>query len=134
NIGRDVLPKVNSGQFQLRLRAPDGTRIERTEGILIKTLGVLDDLVGKKNIAVTSAFVGQHPPLFSTSPIYLFMSGPQEAVLQVQLAPDYNEDMDYLKERIRKRLGEVVPEVKLSFEPIQLTDKILSQGSPTPVE
>jgi len=31
SIGRDVLPKVNSGQFQVRLRAPDGTRIERTE-------------------------------------------------------------------------------------------------------
>jgi multidrug efflux pump subunit AcrB len=31
NIGRDVLPKVNSSQFQLRLRAPDGTRLERTE-------------------------------------------------------------------------------------------------------
>src|SRR5476651_1269026 len=30
-IGRDVLPKVNGGQFQVRLRAPDGTRLERTE-------------------------------------------------------------------------------------------------------
>ena len=27
-----------------------------------------------------------------------------------------------------------MPEVKLSFEPIELTDKILSQGSPTPIE
>jgi multidrug efflux pump subunit AcrB len=27
-----------------------------------------------------------------------------------------------------------MPDVKLSFEPIELTDKILSQGSPTPVE
>ncbi|HEY0770347.1 MAG TPA: efflux RND transporter permease subunit, partial [Sphingobacteriaceae bacterium] len=30
-IGRDVLPRVNSSQFQLRLRAPEGTRLERTE-------------------------------------------------------------------------------------------------------
>jgi len=27
-----------------------------------------------------------------------------------------------------------MPDVKLSFEPIELTDKILSQGSPTPIE
>jgi multidrug efflux pump subunit AcrB len=134
NIGRDVLPKVNAGQFQLRLRAPDGTRIERTEAIVIKTLGVLDDLVGKKNIAITSAFVGQHPPLFSTSPIYLFMSGSQEAVLQVQLAENYKEDIDGLKERIRQKMKQTLPDVRLSFEPIQLTDKILSQGSPTPIE
>lgn len=134
NIGRDVLPRTNSGQFQVRLRAPDGTRIERTEAIMLKTLDALDEMIGKKNIEVTSAFVGQHPGLFSTSPIYLFMSGPQEAVLQVQLSEKYKVDIDDLKERIRQKLKTLLPDVKLSFEPIQLTDKILSQGAPTPIE
>jgi multidrug efflux pump subunit AcrB len=134
NIGRDVLPRTNSGQFQMRLRAPDGTRIERTELMMVKTLDALNELVGKQNIAVTSAFVGQHPGLFSTSPIYLWMSGPQEAVLQVQLDEDYKADMDDLKEKIRQKLKTLMPDVRLSFEPIQLTDKVLSQGSPTPVE
>lgn len=133
-IGRDVLPKVNGGQFQVRLRAPDGTRLERTEMDVVKTLHVLEKLVGKKSIAVTSAFVGQHPSQFSTSPIYLFMAGPQEAVLQVNLSEDYKVNLDELKERIRKQMGKEMPDVKLSFEPIELTDKILSQGSPTPIE
>jgi multidrug efflux pump subunit AcrB len=62
------------------------------------------------------------------------MSGPHEAVLQVQLSEDYKTDIDELKEMIRAKLHTVMPDVKLSFEPIQLTDKILSQGSPTPVE
>src|SRR6185369_10802132 len=97
NIGRDVLPKVNSGQFQVRLRAPDGTRLERTEEETISALHILEDLVGKENISVTSAFVGQHPGQFSTSPIYLFMSGPQEAVLQVALKETYKEKLDALK-------------------------------------
>jgi multidrug efflux pump subunit AcrB len=134
NIGRDVLPRTSSGQFMLRLRAPEGTRIERTEVMMLKTLDALDEIVGKKNISVTSAFVGQHPGLFSTSPIYLFMSGPHEAILQVQLNEGYKEDIDELKEKIRQKLHTVIPDAKLSFEPIQLTDKILSQGSPTPVE
>lgn len=133
-IGRDVLPKVNSGQFQVRLRAPDGTRLERTEADVVKTLQVLEELVGKKNIAVTSAFVGQHPSQFSTSPIYLFMAGPQEAVLQVNLSEGYKVNLDELKERFRHKMQAAMPDVKLSFEPIELTDKILSQGSPTPVE
>ncbi len=133
-IGRDVLPKVDSGQFQVRLRAPDGTRIERTEEKLIRAIQVLDDLVGKENISVTSAFIGQHPALFSISPIYLFTNGPHEAVLQASLKEDYDGDMDDLKEAYRKKLKEVLPELKISFEPIELTDKILSQGSPTPIE
>jgi multidrug efflux pump subunit AcrB len=133
-IGRDVLPKVNSGTFQVRLRAPDGTRFERTELVTLKAIHVLEDLVGKKNIDVTSAMVGQHPGQFSTSPIYLFMAGPQEAVLQVNLKEDYKVNLDELKERFRHSMKKAYPAVKLSFEPIELTDKILSQGSPTPIE
>lgn len=134
NIGRDVLPKVNGGQFQVRFRLADGTRIERTEETTIKARHLLEELVGKDNISVTSAFVGQHPGQFSTSPIYLFMSGPQEAVLQVALKETYKEKLDDLKERFRRKMRETMPDVKLSFEPIELTDKVLSQGSSTPIE
>ena len=134
NIGRDVLPKVNAKQFQVRLRAPEGTRVESTEMQVVKALAVLDTLVGKENILITSAFVGQHPGLFSTSPIYLFMAGPHEAVLQVQLKEDFKTNLEELQDKFRDKIRSDMPDVKLSFEPIQLTDKILSQGSPTPIE
>jgi multidrug efflux pump subunit AcrB len=134
NIGRDVLPKVNAKQFQVRLRAPEGTRVENTELEVVKALAVLDTLAGKNNIAITSAFVGIHPGLFSTSPIYLFMAGPHEAVLQVQLKEDYKTNLEEFQDKFRDKIKAAMPEIKLSFEPIQLTDKILSQGSPTPIE
>jgi multidrug efflux pump subunit AcrB len=134
NIGRDVLPRGNGSQFQLRLRAPEGTRVEVTEERTIKATQVIKDIVGAENVSITSAYVGQHPGQFSISPIYLFMAGPQEAVMQVALKEDYKVNMDQLKDKIRARLREVEPDVLPSFEPIELTDKILSQGSPTPVE
>ena len=118
----------------MRFRAPDGTRLERTEQKLLKAIDVLQEVVGKENIAVTSAFVGQHPGQFSSSPLYLFMSGPHEAVLQVALKEGIKENLDDLKERYRKKMQEAEPDFKLSYEPIELTDKILSQGSPTPIE
>ena len=62
------------------------------------------------------------------------MSGPQEAVLQVALKEDYKENLDDLKERFRQKMKAAMPDVKLSFEPIELTDKVFSQGSPTPIE
>jgi multidrug efflux pump subunit AcrB len=134
NIGRDVLPKVNAGQFQVRFRGPDGTRLERTEEKLLKAIEVLKNTVGKENVAVTSAFVGQHPGQFSSSPLYLFMSGPQEAVLQVALREGYKVNLDDLKENYRNNIHKALPDFSISFEPIELTDKILSQGSPTPIE
>lgn len=134
SIGRDVLPKVNGKQFQVRMRVPDGTRAERTEEQTIKLLNGINDIVGKENISITSAYIGQHPALFSTAPIFLWMAGPHEAVVQVALKEDYHVNLEQLKDKIREKAKTIDPQMALSFEPIELTDKILSQGSPTPIE
>ncbi|MCW3091510.1 MAG: acriflavin resistance protein [Ferruginibacter sp.] len=133
SIGRDILPKTNSGQFQLRVRAPDGTRIERTEEKMHSVLNELERMVGKEHIGISSVYIGQHPSTYSVSPIYLFMAGPHEAVLQVALK-NYDENMDVFKDQFRERIRKLIPELKLSFEPIELTEKVLSQGATTPVE
>lgn len=132
-IGQDVFPKVNSSQFQLRLRAPDGTRLESTEDKAITVLTELEKMIGKEHIEISSVYVGQHPAIFSVSPIYLFTAGPHEAVFQIGLK-DYHVDMDVFKDEFRQRIKKILPDVKISFEPIELTDKVLSQGSPTPIE
>ena len=133
-IGRDVLPKVNGSLFQLRMRMPDGTRVENTEKSTIQLVHGIEDIVGKENISITSAYVGQHPQQFSINPIFLWMAGPQEAVLQVALKEGYKTNLDVLKDKIREKAKGIDPQMRLSFEPIELTDKILSQGSPTPIE
>ncbi len=134
-IGKDLLPKVNGSQCpRVRLREPQGTRIERTEEKTLNMIGLIKNIVGPQNVEITSAYVGTHPSLFSVNPIYLWMAGPQEAVLQVALKEDYKTNLDALKEKIRIKADSAMPEMALSFEPIELTDKILSQGSPTPIE
>lgn len=132
-IGRDVFPKVNSSQFQLRLRTAEGTRIEETETIARAVLNIIDSVAGKEHVGITSSFVGMHPSQFAVSPIYLMMAGPHEALFQVSLK-DLHTNMDDFKDVLRKLVHERYPAVMLSFEPIDLTDKILHQGSPAPVE
>lgn len=131
--GKDVLPTVNSSQFQVRISAPEGTRIEKTEEKVKAFLKELDGLIGKDNIAITSVYVGQHPSTFAVSPIYLYNAGPHEALMQVAMKK-FNGNADELKDRIRQHIKTKMPELKLSFEPIDLTEKILSQGANTPVE
>ncbi|WP_411567671.1 efflux RND transporter permease subunit [Sphingobacterium sp. UGAL515B_05] len=63
-IGQDVFPKVNSSQFQMRLRAAEGTRIERTEEKAKLALAELEKLVGKEHISISSVYIGQHPDSF----------------------------------------------------------------------
>jgi multidrug efflux pump subunit AcrB len=131
--GKDVLPTVNSSQFQVRITAPEGTRIEKTEQKVKAFLKELGGLLGADNIAISSVYIGQHPSTFAISPIYLYNAGPHEALMQVALKK-FNGNSDEMKDRIRQHIKEKMPELKLSFEPIELTEKILSQGANTPVE
>ncbi|MFH6987855.1 efflux RND transporter permease subunit [Flavobacterium collinsii] len=131
--GKDVLPTVNSSQFQVRIKAPEGTRIEKTELKIKQVLRELETIIGKDHIAISSVFIGQHPSSFAVSPIYLYNAGPHEALMQIALK-DFDGNTNELKEKIRKHMKEKMPELHFSFEPIELTEKILSQGTNTPIE
>ena len=132
-IGKDMLPKVNSGQFQLRIREHDGTRLERTEEAVHKVLAIIDSTV-ENHVSVSSSYVGIVPSSYGTSNLYIFNSGTHEAVIQVGLDEDYKVNLDELKEKLRANIHKKFPDMRLSFEPIELTEKIMSQGSSTPIE
>jgi multidrug efflux pump subunit AcrB len=135
-IGKDIMPKIeHSRQFQARLIGPEGLRIERTEEAVQETIHQIQQLVGEENVSITSAFVGMTPSSYGTNTLYVFNSGPHEAILQVNLSEEYNvKSLDELKDEIRARVKEHSPSMRISFEPIELTDKIMSQGANTPVE
>ncbi|QIP15620.1 efflux RND transporter permease subunit [Spirosoma aureum] len=133
-IGTDILPHGNSHQFQMRLRVPDGTRVERTELATLKVLDIIKDEVGADNVEISSAYVGTVPSSYGTSNIFVFNSGPHEAVLQVSLNEEHPVKMDDLKESLRTRIAKALPTANISFEPIELTEKIMSQGASTPIE
>ncbi|WP_436486058.1 efflux RND transporter permease subunit [Chitinophaga sp. ARDCPP14] len=132
-IGKDLMPHINAGQFQLRLRMPDGTRLERTESALHEVLAVVDSTV-EGHVAISSAYVGLIPSSYGTSNLYIFNSGTHEAVLQVNLEENYKVNIETLKDQLRKNITAKIPEMRLSFEPIDLTEKIMSQGAATPIE
>jgi len=132
-IGKDLLPKSNVGQLQLRVKEPDGTRLEVTEDATKNILNIIDSTV-HGNVAITSAHVGVIPANFGTSNLYIFSSGTHEGLIQVNLDENYKVNMDDLKEELRKNILQKYPCIKLSFEPIELTEKIMAQGASTPIE
>lgn len=134
SIGKEIFPRVNAGQFQLRLRAPTGTRIEQTERITKEVLDIIGKEAGKDKVAITSAFVGTQPPSYPINTIYLWTSGPQEAVILVKLEPTETISLDVLKEKLRKDFSEQLPDVSFSFEPGDLVDRVMNLGSNTPVD
>ena len=132
-IGKDMMPKLNNGQFQLRVKEPDGTRLERTEEKVRQVLQIIDTTV-QHHVAVSSTYVGMIPTSYGTSNLYIFNTGTHEAVMQVTLDEHYKVNMDELKDALRRNIHYKLPELRLSFEPIDMTEKIMSQGAATPIE
>ena len=132
--GTEIFPKVDAGQMQLRLRMPPGTRIERTEDATKKLLQLIDSMVGKGNVDITSAFVGLQAPTYAINSIFLYTSGPHESVIKVNLAKNAGIGVENLKEQLRAVVVKNIPEAKLSFEPADLVDQIMSLGSNNPIE
>ena len=132
-IGKDMMPKINNGQFQIRIKEPDGTRLERTEDALKQVLQIIDKTVDH-HVAITSGYVGLIPSSYGTSNLYIFNTGTHEAVLQVQLDENYKINTDDLKDALRKNIAATLPDLRITFEPIDMTEKIMSQGASTPIE
>ncbi len=133
-LGTEIFPKVDAGQLQLRLRAATGTRLEITEADLLRTVEIIKQKVGADNVALTLGFVGVHASAYPINFIYLWSSGPQEAVLQVQFKNGAKIDVPALRERLRADFAKDMPKVLFSFEPSDIVSRVMSFGASTPIE
>jgi len=133
-LGVEVFPRVDAGQVQLRLRAPAGTQLDGTEAIALQALELIKQEAGPQNIGITLGFLGVHGSPYPINFIYLWNGGPEEGVLQVQLKPGTPLRIEDLKERLRRVFAEKIPGVTFSFEPSDIVSRVMSLGSPTPVE
>jgi multidrug efflux pump subunit AcrB len=133
-LGREIFPHAPETQFQLRLRAPSGTRIEVTEKIALKTLDEIKRLAGPGNVETSIGYVGTYAPSYPVNLIYLWTSGPQEAVLRLQLKSSAHVSIRKLQEQLRPVLARDFPDTAFTFESGDIVDQIMDFGSPTPIE
>src|SRR5262249_2174519 len=74
------------------------------------------------------------PASYPINSIYLWTSGPQEAVLLVALRADSHIRLSEFKERLRQKLPAVLPGTNLSFEAGDVVSQVLNFGATTPIE
>jgi multidrug efflux pump subunit AcrB len=132
-MGTELFPDADAPLYRIRLRSPAGTRVEESERIVLHALDVIEREAGRKNIRVTSDFVGLIPSSYPVDLIHLFTSGPQDAIIQISFQPDAPRG-EALRERLRASLRRELPEAEVSFEAGDIVTQVMSFGSPTPVE
>ncbi len=133
-LGRGVFPVVDAGQFRLRMRAPDGTHIEKSEALAKQSLQIIGDELGPENIELTLGYVGMIHSNFPVNAVYQWSRGPEEAILYIGLSEGLHLSDEVMKERVRERLAKEMPDVRFSFEPSDIVNEVMSFGSPTPIE
>jgi multidrug efflux pump subunit AcrB len=155
-LGRELFPRVDTGQFQLRARPPQGTHFELTRQVAQKTLDVIAEEVGPEKVDVTMGYAGANPPQFTIIMAYLWSRGPDDSLLRVALREGSKVDIFKLQERLRKalpakvgawfrqellRIGltpaqadQRVADMVFAFEPGDLISETMSLGAPAPIE
>jgi multidrug efflux pump subunit AcrB len=133
-IGTEIFPTVDTGQLQMRIKAPAGTRVERTELVAHDILQFISEQAGADNVQGSIGYVGIQPTSYPINTILLWTSGPHEAVLRVALRPKSGVSTEDLKERLRQHLPTLAPGTVVAFEPADIVSQVMSFGASTPIE
>ena len=134
-LGTEIFPKTDNGQFAVRLRAPTGTRVDITESIAKRVLDLIArEAGGADKVDVTIGMVGVHNSSFPVNLVHLWNGGPEEGWLAVQFKPGVGLRMEAFKEKLRGVFAKELPDVRFSFEPQDIVSRVMSFGSPTPIE
>jgi multidrug efflux pump subunit AcrB len=134
NLGREIFPAGGPTQFQLRLRAPAGTKFESTERLATDVLDEIKQAAGPDNVEITLGYVGVQPSSYPINTIFLWTGGSHEAVLQVALRPEAGIRLAEFEEALRRRFSKRFPSAQFSFEPGDIVNRIMNFGTSTPVE
>ncbi len=154
-VGKELFPQIDSGEFVLRFRAPPGSNFELTRQLGLKCLEEIEHVVKPEHIAITMGYVGQVAPNFGIDNMVLFMRGPDDGQLRVAFTEDVGIKLDEFRETMRDLLPKrVVPwlakrleqgglakdraeqQAKLAtfgFEPGDMVTQVMSFGAVTPI-
>jgi multidrug efflux pump subunit AcrB len=158
-VGRELFPQIDAGEFVLRFRPPPGSSYELTREMGIKCLQEIEHEAGAENISITMGFVGQVAPNFGIDNMVLFMRGPDDGYLRIKLKEDSGIKLDEFREKLRKVFPDrVVPwladrlergggagglgkdearqeaaKSTFGFEPGDIVSQVMSFGSSKPI-
>jgi multidrug efflux pump subunit AcrB len=133
-LGRDFFPAVDSGQFRLHCRAPEGTRLEVTEERFNGVAKVIREVVPADEVRTVLANIG-----LPASGINLAFSdnatiSSADGEILVALNPEHHGPTAKYVRILRERLHHDFPDMEFSFSAPDIVSQILNFGLPAPID
>jgi multidrug efflux pump subunit AcrB len=130
---RDFFPEVDSGAFEIALQAPPGLRIERTNDKVKEVEKYIRSVIAKDDLEQIVAEIGV---MADWSAAYTPNSGPQDAVVKVQLTPERSKSAQEYIRILRNgfaRHPEQFGQLTFSFDSGGLVRGALNEGKSSPI-
>jgi CzcA family heavy metal efflux pump len=131
-VGVDFFPEVDAGQMRLHVRAPVGTRIERTEEIVSSVESTIRNIIPPRDLQTINDDIGVPTPL-NLAFVQTDNIGSQDADVLISLRPGHGPTAAY-RTRIREELGRAFPDTRFYFQPADIVTEALGFGTSAPVE
>ena len=132
-VGRDFFPAIDAGQIQLHVRAPPGTRIEKTTQIFQAIENKIRQIIPESQRDLIVDNIGLPARVYN----FAFMDGTaigvNDGVILVALKEGHAPTADYVK-KLRQALPAAFPEDIFYFQPADIATQILNFGIPTQID
>jgi multidrug efflux pump subunit AcrB len=132
-LGQDFFPTVDSGQMNIHVRAPVGTRIEETAALFDRIEAKIRGVIPAEEVATIVDNIGL--PVSGQNRAYSNDGGvgPEDGDILVGLNSGHRPTADYVK-RLRTVLPESFPGSQFAFLPADIVSQILNFGAPAPID
>jgi multidrug efflux pump subunit AcrB len=132
-LGQDFFPTIDSGSFNLHLRAPTGTRIEETARLCDLVERSIKQQLPPGEISNVIDNIGLPYSGINTSYNNTGTVGSSDADILVTFAVNHHKTAKYVHD-LRISLSKQFPGVTFSFLPSDMVSQILNFGSPAPID
>jgi multidrug efflux pump subunit AcrB len=129
-IGTELFPEVDAGQLMVHVRAPSGTRVEITEGIVQRVEEVIRREIPREDLQMMISNIGV---LYDWPAAYTPNSGPMDAFVNVQLTEHRRHTAQDYAHRLRQKLRDEFPGIEFAFDTGGLITAALNFGLPSPI-
>jgi HAE1 family hydrophobic/amphiphilic exporter-1 len=130
-LGVAYFPRTDPGQFVINLKAPTGTRLEKTQEYVKRVEDIIHQEVATQELGVVVANLGVTPGFSS---MYTPNSAQHTAFVQASLKEGHKIGSYEYMNRIRQRLSRDLPEVSAYLQSGGLVDAVLNLGLPAPMD
>jgi multidrug efflux pump subunit AcrB len=133
-IGQELFPEVDAGEFTVHLRASGGPRVEETERQVAEIEEIIREIVPAEDLELILANVGISS---RWSAIYTVNNGPHAAFVRAQLRSGFEgrrKTTAAYVESLRSRLRERFAGNDMFFETGGMIRQILNAGAIAPIE